>query len=436
MNKTTSYTQAFWGTEFTSTAGFDTLARHNYEQRKFLQEYEEYLRKRSKMELEYSKSLTQLSKSMKDYNVGGVLGEAWQCLKGELENRQQTHQEAGLFFTQHAEETRRFCRDLTSRRDSMEERIKKLQNQKNSQYNKLMTLHKTYTQKCREQDECKEQYSVLRSKVTSTTKELEKAITRRDKSVDEATKADAVYKTAVQTLDEIRLEWEREMERGCKEFQESDEQQIHFMRCEIWLAANKDSEVALAVDQSSEKVRQLLENCNINEDILTFINTNTTGTVRPERVVYQNYYADNSNSNGQSPKQKAPQKRLPLPAQAMQPPLRSPVAMKTLYDNAIPGSSVYSTVDSSPYCTIDSSVYSTAEPISDDLYATADPPQGRGPCVFTVIKPYTSQSPSDLTVQVGEIVTLVRRMTPYIIQVRSQQNKCGNIPVVCVREKV
>lgn len=79
-----------------------------------------------------------------------------------------------------------------------------------------------------------------------------------------------------------------------------------------------------------------------------------------ERVVYQNYYADNSNSNGQSPKQKAPQKRLPLPAQAMQPPLRSPVAMKTLYDNAIPGSSVYSTVDSSPYCTIDSSVYSTA----------------------------------------------------------------------------
>lgn len=48
-----------------------------------------------------------------------VLGEAWLCLKGELENRQQTHQEAGLFFTQHAEETRRFCRDLTSRRDSV-----------------------------------------------------------------------------------------------------------------------------------------------------------------------------------------------------------------------------------------------------------------------------------------------------------------------------
>lgn len=62
-----------------------------------------------------------------------VLGEAWLCLKGELENRQQTHQEAGLFFTQHAEETRRFCRDLTSRRDSVSGMVPEKRTKKKNQ---------------------------------------------------------------------------------------------------------------------------------------------------------------------------------------------------------------------------------------------------------------------------------------------------------------
>ena len=44
---------------------------------------------------------------------------AWNVLRGEVESCKQAHEEAGLFFTQHAEETKRFTKELTTRRDSV-----------------------------------------------------------------------------------------------------------------------------------------------------------------------------------------------------------------------------------------------------------------------------------------------------------------------------
>lgn len=43
------------------------------------------------------------------------------------------------------------------------------------------------------------------------------------------------------------------------------------------------------------------------------------------------------------------------------------------------------------------------------------------------------QSPTDLTVQAGERVTLVRRISPNLMEVRSEYKGTGTVPLTCLR---
>ncbi|KAK7095734.1 hypothetical protein V1264_005105 [Littorina saxatilis] len=364
MTRLTHYSEAFWGLEYTSTAGYDALSKHNSEQKKFLHDCEEYLRKRSKIEMDYGKALGSLTKNMKERsNPCGVLEVAWNTLRGELENCKQAHDEAGMFFTQHAEETKRFSREVTARRDNMEDRLKKIQSQKASLHKSAVSLSKTYGQKCREKDQTSEAYKCLKRGVTSTIKELEKGKSKMEKSEEEACKADNAYKTAVTLLEETRQEWEKEMEGACQEFQSSDEEQITFLRSEMWLCVNRVSQTALEVDDSCERVRKVLETCNVDQDIQNFIAMHATGTQRPEAVTYQNYYDPGGNSHNGRGEGGSP---------------RLPMATPASHDAT--------------------AFYSIVREDDDPTYASADPAYSSADPTYSMAEPLTSLTPRVLTV--------------------------------------
>lgn len=398
MTKLTRYEEAFWGPEFAGTAGFDVLSSHNNEQKKCLQEFEEYLRKRAKIETEYSTSIGKLCKSIKEQNVVGILDKAWKCLKMELDSLRQTHETAASFFQQHAEDTKRFQKDLTARRDAIEDRVKRVQNQKNSQYQRVQALYKNYSGKCRDQDLAKDLFATLRHQVTCTVKELEKAQSRATKSVDEAMKADTAYKAGIHTLEDLRMEWEKEMEQACRDFQDSDEEQICFLRSEMWETANRDSQVALDMDESSERVRQILEQCDVEQDITSFITINTTGTQRPEKVLYQNYYNNVPNSGGGQPS--------PNNNRASDPQQRQPVLPPTTAPS----------VDTGILFTLD----------EDPTYSTIQAPAR----MLTVTRSYTSQ---EITVRPGDKVKFMRQVAANMYEVQTAENKCGKLPATCVQ---
>ncbi|KAL8612260.1 hypothetical protein ACOMHN_038172 [Nucella lapillus] len=130
--------------------------------------------------------------------------------------------------------------------------------------------------------------------VTRSTRDLEKAKAKMEKCEDEAYKADGAYRNAVKLLEERRKDWERETELACTEFQEKDEEQTHFFRAQMWATMNALSQVALDVDQGCERVRAVLELCDVDEETQRFINHYTTGTQRPAPIFYQNYHDNNS----------------------------------------------------------------------------------------------------------------------------------------------
>lgn len=416
MTKLTQYVEAFWGPEFLSTAGSDALSKHNTEEKKFLQDFEEYLRKRSKMELEYSKALGQLARSLKDRTAVGVLESAWNCLHAELDACRQSHDDAGYFFAQHAEETKRFYKDITSRRDAVEDRLKRVQNQKSSQFKNVTSLCKTYRQKCREKDQAKDQYDILRREVTSTVKELDKARAKKDKTDDEANKADTAYRNGVFALEDVRQEWEREMELACKECQGSDEEQITFLRSEMWQAVNRISQVAVDVDESSERVRKVLETCDVNQDIQSFIVHNMTGTERPAKVQYQNYYEAASTGGGSGGANSRTSS-----SDSLQ---RSPAPVPTLGNH---GSSAFYSLAHAPD---DDPTYSTADP----MYSMAEPFPEPAIRQLTVCKSF--QNPQNFLVQAGEKVTLLRKVNANMVEVKTHLNRVGIIPVTCIKESV
>ncbi|XP_076439035.1 proline-serine-threonine phosphatase-interacting protein 2-like [Babylonia areolata] len=438
MTKLTQYAEAFWGTDFLSTSGSDTLSKHNTEEKKFLQDFEEYLRKRSKMELEYSKSLAQLSRSLKDRPVVGVLEASWNCLRGELDTCRQSHEEAGLFFAHHAEETKRFCKDIVNRRESVEGRLKKVQNQKSTMYKNMMSLNKTYRQKCQEKDQAKDQYDIMRREVTSTVKELDKARTKRDKTDEEATRADSAYKTSTITLEDMRQEWEREMEVACKEFQDYDEEQICFLRSEMWMSVNRVSQTAFDVDESCERVRKILETCDVNQDVQSFISQFMTGTERPAPVPYQNYYdtgapgsssggGGGSNSRAGSASSSDTFQRAPVPPPPASAPAPAPTPVPALGNHG--GSSAFYSLAHNVADSVDPD-YSTVDP----TYSTAEPFPDPSVRQLTVSKSF--QTPPNFSVQAGEKVTFLRKVNPNVVEVKTHLNKIGNIPLACIRETV
>ncbi|XP_060594214.1 proline-serine-threonine phosphatase-interacting protein 1-like [Ruditapes philippinarum] len=175
------------------------------------------------------------------------------------------------------------------------------------------------------------QLDTARSSVTVPIKELEKLKAKVDKSREAMDKSDGLYKQSVENLEQARITWETDMEEGCQLFQQLEEDRIYKLRDILWKCTNIDSQVCVDCDESCEIVRQCLEKCDIQKEMLDFIQTNMTGTDRPVRIEYENYF-DNSRDKSPILRRRPPQ---------LLPPLKSPKRLSPKNSNDY---SVYSSI--------------------------------------------------------------------------------------------
>ncbi|XP_059170549.1 proline-serine-threonine phosphatase-interacting protein 1-like [Physella acuta] len=283
-----TYSDTFWGGDLSSTAGYDALHKRNQESKKMCSELEDYLKKRSKLEADYSKSLSSLSKCFKQRDEVGVLEATLNKLKQELEARANHHTHAANQFQQKADLVKKFKDEQTISRKAKEESLQKVQSTKITQLNKTIQLEKTYNRKCSERDTAKATLKDMNANTTPQ-KDIEKARKNAAKSDDEAEKADTTYKSAVMVLADYTVQWENEMKTTCQTIQLLDEDRLKFLREEIWETLNIDSGLALKIDMSCEEVRDILEKCDIVSDIQAFIVKDGTGETHPAQYQYKPY---------------------------------------------------------------------------------------------------------------------------------------------------
>lgn len=322
MTRGLSFSEAFWDADIQGTYGWDTLCRRMKDGKKVCVEVSHYLKDRAKAESEYSKALQNLARKVDGKEETGVLGESWRSLKAQTEIIANVHEEAATTFISLMEELNRFSEEQSKSKKQTEENVKKYISNKKSEYSKTMNLKKSYEEKCKDFNNAEETLKTVKSSVTTKKNELEKAETKMAKCQDSRDNADIAYRSGIDNLESARKNWEQETELGCRQYEELESKRIETLRDLLWRITNVDSLACLKHDECSENVRNILEKCDINNDLQDFIENNKSGSKRPDPIAYENYYNGKSLPQGRNSQgsRQTPTLRPPPPSPTRPPP--------------------------------------------------------------------------------------------------------------------
>ncbi|XP_031566957.1 proline-serine-threonine phosphatase-interacting protein 2-like [Actinia tenebrosa] len=282
----TRFVDCFWGSDFTSTAGFDNLCKRLRDGKQSCQDFEEFVRQRADIEEKYGKSLTRLAKSNEAKEEIGSLKDSWDCLRNETENVGKAHIALAQQLLDDLEKAMREFRETQrAKRKQVEEVVKKAQRNKKNHYDNTIKLKRSYEQKCKDHDAADD---CLKRSVSTASKDEEKHRARLGKA---KTAVEQSGKTGLSTILSNNVifpffVW--------IVFQSLEEERIAYLRNAMWIYTNLGSTTCVKVDEIYEEMRKSLENCDVDMDVKLFISMKRTGSEKPEHIEYENYYMTQS----------------------------------------------------------------------------------------------------------------------------------------------
>ncbi|XP_060078417.1 proline-serine-threonine phosphatase-interacting protein 1-like isoform X1 [Ylistrum balloti] len=290
MTKTPKFVESFWDADITSTRGSDVIIRRMKEGRKVCKELIEYLSERAKAEAAFAKSLKHAARKLEGTLEIGDLGSSIRALKSETEHIATAHETAGNDLSSLSIELSNFNKEQEVIKSQKTDLLQRTTSNKSSCHSKTVTLREKYMQKCRERDTADDVYASAKKSVATQTKDLMKAEKNKEKAFESMKHADTAYKSSVDTLEGAHRAWESNMAETCEAFQKMEEERIYLTRNVMWKITNVDSQACVRQDNCAEKVRQVLEKCDIETDLQTFIENYGVGQTHPEKVPYISYY--------------------------------------------------------------------------------------------------------------------------------------------------
>lgn len=394
-----TFSECFWDSDIIGTLGWDTLCQRMKDGRKICNDIAQYFKDREKAEVEYHKALLTIAKKADGKEETGVLGESWRVLKIQTESIASAHNQAAGLFKKYHDELLRFGEEQKQSKSRIEEQVKKYNQSKKNEYQKTITLKKNYEEKCKEYNIADENLNTVKKSVTTKSKELEKAESKRAKCLEARNNADTSYRSSVEILDSNRKCWEQEMELGCKQYEELEIIRIGSLRDWLWKCTNVDSGVCLLHDECAETVRNVMEKCDIMTDIQEFIATSQSGNKRPDPIWYENYYSDKTT----------------LPSK--------------------PSGTIRQQVTRSSHPTPSPINLTQKNAMEEDgLYASAQTPVMPSATKVTVIRDHKATNVFELGVQKGDILELLAPVDKNGFVKVKFHNRVGFVPKNCIKE--
>ncbi|XP_068711462.1 proline-serine-threonine phosphatase-interacting protein 2-like [Montipora foliosa] len=294
----TTFGTSFWGTYFNSTAGFDVLCKRMQDGKQMCQDFEEFLRQRADAEEKYGNSLIRIARNAKGEEEIGTLKDSWEVLKTETENMGKLHVSLAHQLTEQLERVRALRETQREKRKRVEESVKKAQRNKKSCFDNNERNKTTYEQKCREADAAED---ALRRSVSLASKDEDKLRAKHGRAKTAVEQADTAYQNSVRVLEDAQVVWEKEMEQCCDLFESLEKERIKALRDAFWNFSDMTSLNCVELEEICEKMKGSLERCEVESDIRLFITMKQTGSERPARVEYEDFYATQSSQNVLSP---------------------------------------------------------------------------------------------------------------------------------------
>uniref|UniRef100_A0A8C9EXL0 Proline-serine-threonine phosphatase interacting protein 2 n=1 Tax=Pavo cristatus TaxID=9049 RepID=A0A8C9EXL0_PAVCR len=234
----------FWGTDLTSTVGYDSIIQHLNDGRKNCKEFEDFLKERAVIEEKYGKELINLSKKKPCGQTElNTLKRSLDVFKQQIDNVGQGH----------------------------------------------IQLAQTLREEAKKMEEFREKQKLHRKKVRHCTGTF---ITGHcltwcptDSFVplfSEDTILNCIHGCTGMGATNLSL--------SLQFFETQECERISYFRNALWLHVNQLSQGCVQNDEKYEEIRKSLEMCSIEKDIEFFVNLRRTGSTAPAPIVYENYY--------------------------------------------------------------------------------------------------------------------------------------------------
>uniref|UniRef100_T1IRP6 SH3 domain-containing protein n=1 Tax=Strigamia maritima TaxID=126957 RepID=T1IRP6_STRMM len=322
------------------------------------------------------------------------------------------------------EETSRvldFMEQQREQRRRLEDNIRRIQTNIKVLYKKTMDCKKVCDGKCREAEQLTQQLTEGKGSAIPV-KDIEKLKQKQLKAVVNAEQADANYKSAIDSLEQTRIQWEQETEKTCDDFQLLDEERIGYNRNSMWILTNIGSSMSVREDEMFEEIRKGLEKCDVDADIQLFIRQKQTGSERPECIESENFFGGLLEKNGNSIVQPKP-----------------PANMKTVWTGLSGRTGANALTQDHPTLPIiqSASIYSDItdtdvnESIVNDLYDDCiNFKQKPKKIQFRVLYDFEGRTTEELSLNENDQVTLIQKETSEWWEVETKDGTKGFFPAI------